>query len=139
MTASRRSAKAILTGVAVAAALLLSACSSDKPSASNSSVPAGPVVSLKLLMFTPMDLSIKTGTTVTWRNDEPISHTVTSGTVSGVDSTTGLRADQKPDGLFNTKLSGKGDTFSYTFTKPGKYSYYCDIHKGMNAAITVSN
>ena len=32
---------------------------------------------------------------------------------------------------------GKGKTFSFTFTKPGTYTYYCDIHQGMNATIKV--
>ena len=39
--------------------------------------------------------------------------------------------------MFNAKLDGKGKTFSFTFTKPGTYTYYCDIHQGMNATITV--
>ena len=55
----------------------------------------------------------------------------------GVDKTTGLRSSQDPDGTFNAKLAGKGKTFSFTFTKPGTYTYYCDIHQGMNATITV--
>jgi plastocyanin len=62
---------------------------------------------------------------------------VTSGRFVGVDKTTGLRSSQQPDGLFNAKLEGKGKTFSFTFTKPGNYSYYCDIHQGMNAVIKV--
>jgi plastocyanin len=98
----------------------------------------GTVISLKSLMFTPDKLTIKAGTKVTWRNDEPITHTVTSGPVTGIDKTTGLRAGQHPDGRFNKRLASKGATFSYTFTKPGTYSYYCDIHFGMNAEIVVT-
>jgi len=88
-------------------------------------------------MFHPSTTTVKMGTTITWRNDEPITHTVTSGRFEGVDKTTGLRSSQDPDGTFNAKLSGKGKTFSFTFTKPGTYTYYCDIHQGMNATITV--
>lgn len=101
------------------------------------SVPAGPVINLSSLMFNPSTTTVKVGTTVTWRNDEPITHTVTSGRFVGVDKTTGLRSSQDPDGTFNAKLPGKGKTFSFTFTKPGNYTYYCDIHQGMNATITV--
>jgi len=101
------------------------------------STPAGPVVNLSSLMFRPAMTTVKVGTTVTWRNDEPITHTVTSGRFEGVDETTGLRSAQDPDGTFEAKLDGKGKTFSFTFTKPGTYTYYCDIHQGMNATITV--
>jgi plastocyanin len=95
------------------------------------------VINLSLLMFIPSTTTVEVGTTVTWRNDEPITHTVTSGRFIGVDKTTGLRSSQDPDGTFNAKLPGKGKTFSFTFTQPGNYTYYCDIHQGMNATIKV--
>jgi len=101
------------------------------------SAPAGPVINLSSLMFNPSTTTVKVGETVTWRNDEPIGHTVTSGKYMGIDKTTGLRSSQKADGMFNAKLDGKGKTFSFTFTKTGTYTYYCDIHQGMNATITV--
>ena len=111
--------------------------SSPMAPASASSAPAGPVINLSSLMFNPSTTTVPVGTTVTWRNDEPITHTVTSGRYEGVDKTTGLRSEQYPDGAFNAKLQGKGKTFSFTFTKPGSYTYYCDIHQGMNATIVV--
>jgi plastocyanin len=86
----------------------------------------------------PGDLHIKAGTTVTWRSDEPITHTVTSGAVLGVDKSTGLRTGQHADGRFDETLSGTGKTFSYTFDRPGTYTYYCSIHFGMNAKIIVT-
>jgi plastocyanin len=95
-------------------------------------------ISISLLAFMPASITVKAGSTVTWRNDEPITHTVTSGAYRGVDATTGLRSGQRPDGLFDTRLEGQGDTFSYTFTTPGTYSYYCDIHYGMNATVIVT-
>jgi plastocyanin len=95
-------------------------------------------VALKLLAFAPKDLTVASGTTVTWRNDEAIGHTVTSGAVTGVDATTGLRSGQTPDGLFDKPLAAKGDTFSHTFDQPGTYSYYCAIHLGMNARVVVT-
>jgi plastocyanin len=106
-------------------------------SATTASAAAGPVIKLSLLMFNPSTTTVKVGTTVTWLNDEAITHTVTSGRFVGVDKTTDLRSSQNPDGTFNAKLAGKGKTFSFTFTKPGTYTYYCDIHQGMNATITV--
>jgi plastocyanin len=130
----------------VLVALLVAGCSSSgSASSSTSSTPAtsagsnsGSSVTLKSLMFMPEVLTIKVGTKVTWRNDEPITHTVTSGRVTGLDKTSGLRTGQQPDGVFNARLKGKGDTFSHTFTAPGTYSYYCDIHFGMNAKVVVT-
>jgi hypothetical protein len=42
-------------------------------------IPAGPVIDLSSLMFHPSTTTVKVGTTITWRNDEAITHTVTSG------------------------------------------------------------
>ena len=132
-----------LAGVALLSATM-AACSASlsdpgSPAAtSGMASPADTQVSISSLAFMPPSVSVKAGSKVTWRNDEPITHTVTSGTFTGVDMTTGLRSGQAPDGLFNARLEGQGDTFTYTFTKPGTYTYYCDIHFGMNATVVVT-
>jgi plastocyanin len=132
-----------LTGFAAAALLTagLTACSSgsaDEASSSPSSgKPDGPVIKLSQLMFTPATTEIKVGTTLTWTNDESISHTVTSGEATGIDANTSLRSGEKPDGMYNERLPKKGDSFSFTYDKAGTYPYYCDIHKGMNGEIVV--
>ncbi len=119
--------------------VLLAGCGSSSADTSDAgSSASGTVVSMKLLQFMPQTLTVKAGTKVTWRNDEPITHTVTSGTYSGVDAKTGLRASEKPDGLFDARAAKKGDTTSYTFSKPGTYPYYCSIHKGMNGKVVVT-
>jgi plastocyanin len=125
--------------IAAAALAGCSAQAAPSPAAPSSAVaaPAGPVINLSSLMFNPPTTTVPVGTTITWRNDEPITHTVTSGRYEGIDETTGLRSSQDPDGTFEAKLEGKGKTFSFTFTKPGSYTYYCDIHQGMNATIVV--
>jgi plastocyanin len=124
-------------GLAGCSASAQSAPTVPSSTTSAPSAPAGPMINLSSLMFNPSTTTVKVGETVTWRNDEPITHTVTSGRFMGIDKTTGLRSSQKADGMFNAKLDGKGKTFSFTFTKPGTYTYYCDIHQGMNATITV--
>ena len=80
---------------------------------SASSAPAGPVINLSSLMFNPSTTTVPVGTTVTWRNDEPITHTVTSGRYEGVDKTTGLRSEQYPDGTFNAKLRRKRQNLQF--------------------------
>jgi plastocyanin len=134
----------VLVGVAslLIAAGGLAGCSVNADSSATAPIavapaPSGPVINLSSLMFDPSTTTVQVGTTVTWRNDEPITHTITSGRFIGVDKTTGLRSNQDPDGTFQARLPGKGKTFSFTFTKPGTFTYYCDIHQGMNATITV--
>lgn len=116
----------------------LAACSSSSKAHHDPAPPSGPTISLESLMFRPDTLTIKAGQSVTWRNDEPITHSVTSGKVTGIDAKTGLRSGQQPDGRFDANLPTKGSTFSFTFTTPGTYPYYCDIHEGMNASIVVT-
>ncbi|HEV2890855.1 MAG TPA: plastocyanin/azurin family copper-binding protein [Frankiaceae bacterium] len=122
---------------AAAAALLLAAvaCGTD---AEQDAKPAEREVSLLRLAFEPGDLTVPAGTRVTWHNDEVIGHTVTSGTVTGIDPTTGLRSGQTADGRFDAPLATKGATFSHAFDTPGTYSYYCAIHLGMNARVVVT-
>jgi plastocyanin len=130
------------TAALLIAAGSLAGCSASAESAPMApaiatSAPTGPVINLSSLTFNPSTTTVKVGESVTWRNDESITHTVTSGRFMGIDKTTGLRSSQQPDGMFNAKLDGKGKTFSFTVTKAGTYTYYCDIHQGMNATITV--
>lgn len=92
------------------------------------------------LAFMPETITVASGTTVTWQNGETITHTITSGAWGDVNESTGLRGSQTPDGLFDHKLSPKGedgDTFSYTFDTPGEYRYYCQPHLTMNAMVIV--
>ena len=66
-----------------------------EPPASSAADAAG-AVHLKLLSFTPEELEVTAGTTVEWVDDNPIAHTITSGTYEvGAD---GLRTSETPDG-----------------------------------------
>ena len=70
--------------------------------------------------FTPMMMTVKAGTTVTWKNLDGEPHTVVS-----------------PDGVFRSHALDQGDTFTFKFDKPGTYKYICSIHPKMRAAIIV--
>lgn len=76
-------------------------------------------------VFSPADLTIATGDTVMWRNDDTMDHTSTSGS-GGV-----------PDGLWDSGNMAPGDTFSFTFTSAGMFDYYCEYHSNMIGRITV--
>jgi plastocyanin len=130
--------------VAAAALLVLvSACGSSGGSSAGSSgkgasapSSAAPnTVTTKLLSFMPQTLTVKAGTKVTWTDSDDIGHTVTTGTFTvGSDQ---LRTSEHPDGVIDMPLK-QGTDVTYTFTKPGKYVYYCSIHKGMNGEIVVT-
>jgi plastocyanin len=135
----RRSPVAVAAAALLAAALTGCSSSSSEGTVSSPSGSAdGPVIELSRLMYMPKTLEITAGTTVTWTNAEPISHTVTSGKPTGVDAETSLRSGEEPDGTFDEELPDEGDSFSFTYDEPGTYAYYCDIHKGMNAQIVVT-
>ncbi|WP_286279247.1 cupredoxin domain-containing protein [Naasia aerilata] len=75
-----------------------------------------------------------------WVNDEAVTHTVTSGSWGEVNEKTGLRGTQSADGMYDHTLSPKGqdgDTFEFTFTEPGTYTYFCKPHLTMFGTITV--
>ena len=126
------------TSVVITALLLtlVAGCgSSSSPKTSGSSSASKDTVVTKLLSFKPEKLSVKVGTKVTWKAGDGIGHTVTTGTFTlGSD---GLRTAENPDGLIDKPLRA-GTDVTYTFTKPGKYVYYCSIHQGMAGEIDVT-
>lgn len=71
--------------------------------------------------FRPFAITVPVGTTVTWTSKSDEFHTITSDT-----------------GLFEGSLE-YGQSFSYTFTEPGVFSYHCEIetHAGMAGTVTV--
>lgn len=126
------SARHTLTATAMVG-LTLAACST--PAGHDTTPGQEPTVTTKLLDFTPDKLTVKAGTTVVWQVTDGIGHTVTTGTYTlGGD---GLRSAEEPDGVMDLPLA-KGKNVSRTFDKPGTYTYYCSIHKGMNGEITVT-
>lgn len=92
-------------------------------------------VTVRLLAFQPESLEVAAGTEVTWLQQDPGAHTVTSGTVqSGSGSST-----EQPDGRFDSGEIATGATFRFTFSKPGNYPYFCSLHPAtMRAVVSVS-
>lgn len=71
--------------------------------------------------FAPATLTVPAGTTVTWINRDDIPHTIVSSEGKVLKSPV-LDTDQK---------------FSYTFTQPGTYAYFCGIHPKMTGKVIV--
>ena len=81
-----------------------------------------PTVDVKIdnFSFSPPTITIPVGTTVRWTNRDDIPHTVVS--------------DKE---IFKSKTLDTDDQFSYTFTKPGTYDYFCSIHPKMTGKVIV--
>jgi plastocyanin len=92
-------------------------------------------VSIADKAFTPADIVVKAGDTVTWTVTKSINegHTVTSG----------VSTDAKPGAIFDSgfdkidSLKANGGTFSFTFKDAGTYAYFCQVHPTMKGTVTV--
>ncbi|HJQ07004.1 MAG TPA: cupredoxin family copper-binding protein [Nocardioides sp.] len=108
--------------VPAAAPVALRRTSSARPAFTKASSSAV-TIKIQSYAFSVPAAKVKVGQTVTWINMDTAPHTVTvsSGPVK-----------------FTSPNLQKGDTFSYTFTKAGTYSYYCAVHPDMKATVTVT-
>ena len=81
-----------------------------------------PEVAIKIdnFSFSPPVVTVPVGTTVRWTNRDDIPHTVVSD-----------------DQSFKSKVLDTDQDYSYTFAKPGTYSYFCSIHPRMVAKVVV--
>jgi amicyanin len=78
-------------------------------------------VAVKIGNFTfgPQELKVKAGTTVTWTNEDDIPHTVVS------------------PNSFRSKVLDTDGKYSFTFTTPGTYKYFCSLHPHMTGTVIV--
>ena len=77
--------------------------------------------------FVPENVSISSGSTVVWNNDDTAAHTVTSGGPTG-----------GPDGIFDSSLLMASASFEVTFDDAGSYDYFCMVHPWMVGTVNVS-
>lgn len=101
--------------VAVVGAVLATATFTASPARA-----ADTEVTIDNFTFAPDRITVKAGTTVTWINRDDIPHTVALATR-----------------LFKSKALDTDDKFSFTFTTPGTYEYFCSLHPHMKATIVV--
>jgi len=71
-------------------------------------------------LYAPAMIDVLVGTTVTWKNDDAINHTAT--------------ADED---AFASGYIPPGGSFSFSFTKEGRYVFHCSIHKFMRGEVNV--
>ena len=77
-------------------------------------------VVIKGFQFQPAELTVKTGQTVEWKNDDMVPHTVTAD-----------------DGSFRSGKIQPGKTWTYTATKAGTFAYTCSPHPNMRGKLIV--
>ncbi|HVW23095.1 MAG TPA: cupredoxin family copper-binding protein [Candidatus Saccharimonadales bacterium] len=136
---------AVVIGVAIVVAIVLvtgnkasapSETSNSHKSNSNSSqnqtstnsnssnTSATNTVAISSYSFSPGDITVKAGTTVTWTNEDAVAHTVTE--------------TDGQDGPKSGELN-QGQSYSFTFNTPGTYKYNCSIHPYMTGTVTVTD
>ena len=105
----------------LAALGVLAGCFSDRPTTTGPEPPAsGDAVAIENFAFVPPNLSVVSGTTVTWTNTDQVQHTVSSD-----------------DGhAFESSAFGQGQQFQFTAAAPGTYT--CRIHPFMHGTLTVT-
>lgn len=101
----------------VAAGLFLGAAATPSPAPLSGTVN----VVIEDYAYKAPSTTIQSGTTVVWTNKDDDPHTVTSD-----------------DKLFDSKGLGQGDSYRFTFDKPGRYPYHCAAHPFMKGVVIVT-
>lgn len=79
-------------------------------------------IAIKNYAFVPASITVAAGTNVTWLNEDDDPHTI--------------KSDPSNEVLKSPALD-TNDKFSFTFTKPGVYKYFCTLHPHMQGEIVV--
>jgi plastocyanin len=124
-------ASAVIAGAIVAMYVLSGSANMGVEGSGNAQEPATPIPDNSTVVkivanagsnsFSSNPVKVKVGEIVTWINDDSGRHTVTS-----------------KDGVFDSGMMGKGQSFSFTFDKAGEYSYHCEPHPSMVGTVVVT-
>ncbi|MBU2993480.1 cupredoxin family copper-binding protein [Octadecabacter sp. 1_MG-2023] len=79
-------------------------------------------VTIKNMQFSPPNLTVSVGDTITWVNEDRVRHS----------------AWESNGNNFDTGLIGSGESASLTFGSAGTFDYRCRPHGNMRGSITVS-
>jgi plastocyanin len=104
----------------ILAGIITSTIYADVQSSKNSNIQtiSSQKVAIKNYSFDPQKLTIETGTTVVWTNDDAVAHNVVFD-------------------KFHSQHLVKGTSYSHTFKDKGIYKYTCSIHPAMTGQIIV--
>ena len=104
----------------VAAARTAEAAAGPAPAAEAAATGETVRVNIRNLAFQPARIEIEAGTTVVWRNNDQVVHTVTAA-----------------NGSFDSGSIRPGASWERTFTQPGTYAYICTPHPFMKGTVIV--
>jgi plastocyanin len=107
---------AVLLGVVASSAMIHGVSIARAAENKNAAV----TVTVDNFSFTPKEITVVAGTTITWVNHDDVPHTVVS-------------TDKK----FKSKALDTDDQFSFTFTDSGTYAYFCSVHPMMTGKVIV--
>jgi len=84
--------------------------------------------------YSPTNVSVRAGGTITWTNNDPVTHSVTSDVVGAFGSDlSGTMPSMDP----YSPPSG-GGKFAHNFATAGTYAYHCNYHATMHGTVTVT-
>lgn len=131
----------IIAVIIIAGAIFVFGNHTTAPSASVTSPSSSPMASMSMspsastpaqatdkvtisnFAFSPANITVKKGTTVTWTNQDSASHTV-------------METDGQPGPASSTIANGQSYTFTYNSV--GTFHYHCSIHHQMVGTVTVT-
>ncbi len=90
------------------------------------SVPGVTHIFIRDDVYDPVNIQVVAGTVITWTNQDTVPHAVV---VSDAVTAT--------NDMWTSGALATGQSFSYTFTSPGRFLYHCSLHSGMFGVVTV--
>lgn len=77
--------------------------------------------------YSPDQITVSVGHTIVWKNDDSVSHTVTSG----------LPSENNTGNIFDSGLILPGSSYSFTFNRAGTFHYYDNVHPWITGEVIV--
>lgn len=106
----------VIVGVALLAAILIGLMLHQGVSAASHDV------TIANFAFSPNSMTVSQGDTVTWTNNDAVSHTVTAN-----------------DGTWTSPLLAPGTSYTHQFNATGDFSYHCSVHPSMTGVVHVGS
>lgn len=95
-------------------------CLADTATAETAAPAKVQKVAIRGFAFAPQVITVAPGTTIMWTNEDEDPHTVTANGKS-----------------FHSTAMDTGERFSFTFTRPGEFAYFCSLHPHMTGKVVV--
>lgn len=118
--------------VVLATCIAVCGCTSSNPPASpattQTQVPGAPTVNIQNFAFIPASITVPSGTTVTWTNQDTTDHPIVNDAQGSV----------AQGAIFSSSSLPKGASYSFKFDNPGTYPYHCTSHPSMKGTVTVT-